>query len=409
MSKYKTNEIIAAVDIGTSKIVVLIAEINKEDQLKIIGMGIEKSVGLKKGVVINIEATVDSIHSAIRQAEELAGCEINTVFAGIAGNHVRSYDGHGFVRINEGEVSQSDIDGAIDASKAMKIPDEEHILHVLPKDFIIDGQDGISDPIGMSGVRLEADVHIVTVSKSAEENITKSLERCNLEVQEIVLEPLASSLSVLSDDEKDLGVCLVDIGGGTADIAVFKDGKIVTTRVIPIGGDHVTKDIAHELRTPQDEAEELKLKYACTPEMLDKLQTIEIPSLGDRAPRRTDLMVLAKVVEQRYKELFEVILAEIGKINFESLRAGVVLTGGTSQLHGCIKVAEQIFQTDVRLGSPRPMSGAFETIDSPIHSTGAGLLLYALNKYKINPLSLEQQKISQSFFEKVKSWFDSNL
>ena len=409
MSKYKTNEIIAAVDIGTSKIVVLIAEINEEDQLKIIGMGIEKSVGLKKGVVINIEATVDSIHSAIRQAEELAGCEINTVFAGIAGNHVRSYDGHGFVRINEGEVSQSDIDGAIDASKAMKIPDEEHILHVLPKDFIIDGQDGISDPIGMSGVRLEADVHIVTVSKSAEENITKSLERCNLEVQEIVLEPLASSLSVLSDDEKDLGVCLVDIGGGTADIAVFKDGKIVTTRVIPIGGDHVTKDIAHELRTPQDEAEELKLKYACTPEMLDKFQTIEIPSLGDRAPRRTDLMVLAKVVEQRYKELFEVILAEIGKINFESLRAGVVLTGGTSQLHGCTKVAEQIFQTDVRLGSPRPMSGAFETIDSPIHSTGAGLLLYALNKYKINPLSLEQQKISQSFFEKVKSWFDSNL
>ena len=409
MSKYKTNEIIAAVDIGTSKIVVLIAEINEEDQLKIIGMGIEKSVGLKKGVVINIEATVDSIHNAIRQAEELAGCEINTVFAGIAGNHVRSYDGHGFVRINEGEVSQSDIDGAIDASKAMKIPDEEHILHVLPKDFIIDGQDGISDPIGMSGVRLEADVHIVTVSKSAEENIIKSLERCNLEVQEIVLEPLASSLSVLSDDEKDLGVCLVDIGGGTADIAVFKDGQIVTTRVIPIGGDHVTKDIAHELRTPQDEAEELKLKYACTPEMLDKLQTIEIPSLGDRAPRRTDLMVLAKVVEQRYKELFEVILAEIGKINFESLRAGVVLTGGTSQLHGCIKIAEKIFQTDVRLGSPRPMSGAFETIDSPIHSTGAGLLLYALNKYKINPLSLEQQKISQSFFEKVKSWFDSNL
>jgi|TARA_B110000495_G_scaffold63650_1_gene54059 cell division protein FtsA len=409
MSKYKTNEIIAAVDIGTSKIVVLIAEINEEDQLKIIGMGIEKSVGLKKGVVINIEATVDSIHSAIRQAEELAGCEINTVFAGIAGNHVRSYDGHGFVRINEGEVSQSDIDGAIDASKAMKIPDEEHILHVLPKDFIIDGQDGISDPIGMSGVRLEADVHIVTVSKSAEENIIKSLERCNLEVQEIVLEPLASSLSVLSDDEKDLGVCLVDIGGGTADIAVFKDGQIVTTRVIPIGGDHVTKDIAHELRTPQDEAEELKLKYACTPEMLDKLQTIEIPSLGNRAPRRTDLMVLAKVVEQRYKELFEVIIAEIGKINFESLRAGVVLTGGTSQLHGCIKIAEKIFQTDVRLGSPRPMSGAFETIDSPIHSTGAGLLLYALNKYKINPLSLEQQKISQSFFEKVKSWFDSNL
>jgi cell division protein FtsA len=261
----------------------------------------------------------------------------------------------------------------------------------------------------MSGVRLEADVHIVTVSKSAEENIIKSLERCNLEVQEIVLEPLASSLSVLSDDEKDLGVCLVDIGGGTADIAVFKDGQIVTTRVIPIGGDHVTKDIAHELRTPQDEAEELKLKYACTPEMLDKLQTIEIPSLGNRAPRRTDLMVLAKVVEQRYKELFEVIIAEIGKINFESLRAGVVLTGGTSQLHGCIKIAEKIFQTDVRLGSPRPMSGAFETIDSPIHSTGAGLLLYALNKYKINPLSLEQQKISQSFFEKVKSWFDSNL
>ena len=240
---------------------------------------------------------------------------------------MRSYDGHGFVRINSGEVNGHDIAGAIDASKAMKIPSEERILHVLPKDYVIDGQDGIRDPMGMSGIRLEADVHIVTISRSAEENIVKSLERCDLEVQEIVLEPLASSMSVLTKDEKDLGVCLIDIGGGTTDIAIFKDGQILTTKVIPIGGDHVTIDIAHELKTPIDSAEEIKIKHACTLSQLNgSNDMIEVPSVGDRAPRQTDLKVLSTVVEQRYQELFEVVLDEIGKMNTDNLRAGIVLS-----------------------------------------------------------------------------------
>jgi cell division protein FtsA len=403
MSRSNSTEIIAAIDIGTSKIVALIAEINDDAELKIIGAGFNRSTGLKKGVVVNIEATIESITKAIEQAEKIAECEINTVFAGIAGSHVRSYDGHGFVRINSGEVNLRDIAGAIDASKAMKIPSEERILHVLPKDYVIDGQDGIRDPIGMSGIRLEADVHIVTISRSAEENIVKSLERCNLEVQEIVLEPLASSMSVLTKDEKDLGVCLIDIGGGTTDIAIFKDGQILTTKVIPIGGDHVTIDIAHELKTPIDSAEEIKIKLNGSNDM------IEVPSVGDRAPRQTDLKVLSTVVEQRYQELFEVVLDEIGKMNTDNLRAGIVLTGGTSQLSGAVQLAEDVFSSDVRLGYPRQMSGAFETINSPENATGAGLLLYALKKFRSNPEELIKQKSSASLIEKTKAWFNSNL
>ncbi len=410
MARTNSNEIIAAVDIGTSKIVVLIAEINHESDLKIIGTGTYKSSGLKKGVVVNIESTVDSIAQAIEQAEKFADCEINTVFAGIAGSHVRSYDGHGFVRINSGEVDYSDVEGAIDASKAMKIPSEERILHVLPKDYIIDGQEGIRDPIGMSGIRLEADVHIVTISRSAEENIIKSLERCDLEVQEIVLEPLASSMSVLSKDEKDLGVCLIDIGGGTTDIAIFKDGQILTTKVIPIGGDHVTKDIAHELKTPIESAEALKIEHACTLSHLNGTgESIEVPSVGDRAPRNTDIKILSAVVEQRYRELFEVVLEEIGKMNTDNLRAGIVLTGGTSQLAGAVELAEEVFSSDVRLGYPKPMSGAFETINSPENATGAGLLLYALKKFQSNPEELIKQKSSGSLIEKTRDWFKTNL
>ena len=410
MSRNNSTEIIAAIDIGTSKIVALIAEINDDAELKIIGAGFNRSTGLKKGVVVNIEATIDSIAKAIEQAEKIAECEINTVFAGIAGSHVRSYDGHGFVRISGGEVNGHDIAGAIDASKAMKIPSEERILHVLPKDYVIDGQDGIRDPIGMSGIRLEADVHIVTISRSAEENIVKSLERCNLEVQEIVLEPLASSMSVLTKDEKDLGVCLIDIGGGTTDIAIFKDGQILTTKVIPIGGDHVTIDIAHELKTPIDSAEEIKIKHACTLSQLNgSNDMIEVPSVGDRAPRQTEIKVLSTVVEQRYQELFEVVLDEIGKMNTKNLRAGIVLTGGTSLLSGAVQLAEEVFSSDVRLGYPRPMSGAFETINIPENATGAGLLLYALKKFKSNPEELIKQKSSASLIEKMKAWFNSNL
>ena len=410
MTRNNGNEIVAALDIGTSKILALVAEINDENELKVIGFGSEPSGGLKKGVVVNIEATVYSIDQAIREAERVAGCEINTVFAGIAGSHIRSFDGHGIVRINDGEVSQEDINGVIDASQAMNIPSDQRILHVLPKDFVIDGQEGIREPIGMSGVRLEADVHIVTVSRSAEQNIIKSMDRCGLEVQQIVLEQLASSFSVLSDDEKDLGVCLVDIGGGTSDIVVFMDGQIVATKVIPVGGNHVTNDIAYALRTPENEAEEIKIKHACTiSKMINKEELIEVPSVGNRSPRKIELERLASVVQARYEELFAVIDDEIGKMNIEKLRAGVVLTGGTSQLNGAKELAEEILETDIRVGFPKDMNGTFENINSPIHSTGAGLLLFALDKYKNNPDDLVKQKALESPWARVKSWLNSNL
>ena len=410
MTRNNGNEIVAALDIGTSKILALVAEINDENELKVIGFGSEPSGGLKKGVVVNIEATVYSIDQAIREAERVAGCEINTVFAGIAGSHIRSFDGHGIVRINDGEVSQEDINGVIDASQAMNIPSDQRILHVLPKDFVIDGQEGIREPIGMSGVRLEADVHIVTVSRSAEQNIIKSMDRCGLEVQQIVLEQLASSFSVLSDDEKDLGVCLVDIGGGTSDIVVFMDGQIVATKVIPVGGNHVTNDIAYALRTPENEAEEIKIKHACTiSKMINKEELIEVPSVGNRSPRKIELERLASVVQARYEELFAVIDDEIGKMNIEKLRAGVVLTGGTSQLNGAKELAEEILETDSRVGFPKDINGTFENINSPIHSTGAGLLLFALDKYKNNPDDLVKQKALESPWVRVKSWLNSNL
>ena len=410
MTRNNGNEIVAALDIGTSKILALVAEINDENELKVIGFGSEPSGGLKKGVVVNIEATVYSIDQAIREAERVAGCEINTVFAGIAGSHIRSFDGHGIVRINDGEVSQEDINGVIDASQAMNIPSDQRILHVLPKDFVIDGQEGIREPIGMSGVRLEADVHIVTVSRSAEQNIIKSMDRCGLEVQQMVLEQLASSFSVLSDDEKDLGVCLVDIGGGTSDIVVFMDGQIVATKVIPVGGNHVTNDIAYALRTPENEAEEIKIKHACTiSKMINKEELIEVPSVGNRSPRKIELERLASVVQARYEELFAVIDDEIGKMNIEKLRAGVVLTGGTSQLNGAKELAEEILETDIRVGFPKDINGTFENINSPIHSTGAGLLLLALDKYKNNPDDIVKQKALESPWVRVKSWLNSNL
>jgi cell division protein FtsA len=280
----------------------------------------------------------------------------------------------------------------------------------LPKDFVIDGQEGVREPIGMSGVRLEADVHIVTVSRSVEQNIIKSMERCGLEVQQIILGQLASSFSVLSNDEKDLGVCLVDIGGGTSDIVVFMGGQIVATKVIPIGGNHVTNDIAYALRTPEKEAEEIKINHACTTsKMVNKEELIEVPSVGNRSPRQIELERLASVVQARYEELFAVINDEIGKMNIEKLRAGIVLTGGTSQLNGAKELAEEILETDVRVGFPKDMNGTFENINSPIHATGVGLLLFALDKYKNNPHDLIKQKALESPWLRIKSWLKSNL
>ncbi|MCK5386836.1 MAG: cell division protein FtsA, partial [Gammaproteobacteria bacterium] len=374
MSKKMEKNLIVGLDIGTSKVVAIVGEITPDNEVEIIGLGSHPSRGLKKGVVVNIESTVQSIQRAIEEAELMSGCQIHSVYAGIAGSHVRSLNSHGIVAIRDKEVTQADVERVIDAARAVAIPADQKILHILPQEFIIDQQESIREPVGMSGVRLEAKVHMVTGAVSAAQNIIKCVRRCGLEVDDIILEQLASSHSVLTDDEKELGVCLVDIGGGTTDIAVFTEGAIRHTAVIPIAGDQVTNDIAVALRTPTQYAEEIKIKYACALTQLASVdETIEVPSVGDRPDRRLARQTLAEVVEPRYEELFTLIQAELRRSGFEDLcAAGIVLTGGSSKMEGAVELAEEIFHMPVRLGAPQYVTGLVDVVRNPIHSTGVG-------------------------------------
>jgi cell division protein FtsA len=378
MSKKSEREMIVGLDIGTSKVVAIVGEISPTGEIDIVGLGSHPSRGLKKGVVVNIESTVQSIQRAIEEAELMAGCQIHSVYTGIAGSHVRSLNSHGIVAIKDREVTTADVDRVIDAARAVAIPADQKILHILPQEFVIDGQEGIKEPVGMSGVRLEAKVHLITGAVSAAQNIVKCVRRCGLEVDDIILEQLASSYSVLTEDEKDLGVCLVDIGGGTTDIAIFCEGAIRHTAVIPIAGDQITNDIAVALRTPTQYAEEIKIKYACALKQLaNPDETIEVPSVGDRPPRKLSRMTLIDVVEPRYSELMDLVLAELRRSGFEDLiAAGVVLTGGSAKMEGVIELAEEIFNMPVRLGVPQFVSGLADVVRNPIHATGVGLLLF---------------------------------
>ena len=411
MSKKATNNLIVGLDIGTSKVVAIVGEITVEGDIDIIGIGTQPSRGLKKGVVVNIESTVQSIQRAVEEAELMAGCQIRSVYAGIAGSHIRSINSHGIVAIKEKEVTAADVARVIDAAKAVAIPADQRILHVLPQEFVIDNSEGIRDPISMSGVRLEAKVHLVTGAMSAAQNIIKCVRRCGLEVDDIILEQLASSAAVLTDDEKELGVCLVDIGGGTTDIAVFSDGAIRHTAVIPIAGDQVTNDIAVALRTPTQYADDLKIKYACALRQLtSEDETIEVPSVGDREPRRLARQTLAEVVEPRYEELLSLVQAELRRSGFEEIcAAGVVLTGGSSKMEGAIELAEEIFHMPVRLGYPQHISGLVDVVRNPIHSTGVGLLLFgnrqqsALSSYQLDEHS------EAGVWSRMKSWFQGNF
>ena len=378
MAKREERKLLVGLDIGTSKVVTIVGEISPENVLEVIGIGSNPSRGLKRGVVVNIESTVQSIQRAIEEAELMAGCEIHTVYSGIAGSHVRSLNSHGIVAIRDKEVSASDVDRVIDAARAVAIPADQKVLHVLPQEFLIDSQEGIREPIGMSGVRLEAKVHLVTGAVSAAQNIVKCIQRCGLDVEDVVLEQLASSHAVLTEDEKELGICLVDMGGGTTDIAVFCGGAIQHTAVIPIAGDQVTNDIAVSLRTPTQYAEEIKIKYACALSQLANVdETIEVPSVGDRPPRRLARQTLAEVVEPRYEELFSLVRDELRRSGFEELiAAGIVLTGGCAKMEGAIELAEEIFHVPVRLGIPQYVGGLSDVVRNPIHATGVGLLLY---------------------------------
>ena len=382
MSNASQNRMIVGLDIGTSKVVAIVGEINPEGRLEIIGLGSHASKGLKKGVVVNIDSTVQSIQRAIEEAELMAGCQIQSVYAGIAGNHIRSMGSHGIVAIRDREVFQPDIDRVIDAAQAVAIPADQKILHILPQEFIIDSQEGVKEPLGMSGVRLEAKVHLVTCAVNAAQNIEKCIKQCGLGVDDIILEQLASSYSVLTDDEKDLGVCLVDIGGGTSDIAIFTEGAIKHTAVIPIAGDQVTNDIAMALRTPTQNAEEIKIKYACAlASMAGENETIKVPSVGEREDRSLSRQALAEVVEPRYEELFTLIQTELRRSGFEELiAAGIVLTGGTSKMEGVVELAEEIFHMPVSIGKPKNVSGLSDIVRNPIYATAVGLLQYGASQ-----------------------------
>jgi len=411
MSKKLEKNLIVGLDIGTSKVVAIVGEITPGGEIEIIGIGSHPSRGLKKGVVVNIESTVQSIQRAVEEAELMAGCQIHSVFAGIAGSHIRSLNSHGIVAIRDKEVSIADVERVIDAARAVAIPADQKILHILPQEFIIDNQESIREPIGMSGVRLEAKVHMVTGAVSAAQNIIKCVRRCGLEVDDIILEQLASSHSVLTEDEKELGVCLVDIGGGTTDIAVFTEGAIRHTAVIPIAGDQVTNDIAVALRTPTQYAEEIKLKYACALTQLASIEeTIEVPSVGDRPARRLARQTLAEVVEPRYEELFTLIQAELRRSGFEDLcAAGVVLTGGSSKMEGAVELAEEIFHMPVRLGYPQYVTGLVDVVRTPIHATGVGLLLFGNQNRSMRESEARMGNGFNSVVQRMKSWFQGNF
>ena len=411
MSKKSDKGMIVGLDIGTSKVVAVVGELNPEGEIEIIGIGSHPSRGLKKGVVVNIESTVQSIHRAVEEAELMAGCQIHSVYAGIAGSHVKSLNSHGIVAIRDKEVTTYDVDRVIDAARAVAIPADQKVLHILPQEFIIDDQEGIREPVGMSGVRLEAKVHLVTGAVSAAQNIIKCVRRCGLEVDDIILEQLASSYSVLTDDEKELGVCLVDIGGGTTDIAVFTDGAIRHTAVIPIAGDQVTNDIAVALRTPTQSAEEIKIRYACALRQLaNPDEEIEVPSVGDRSPRRLARQTLAEVVEPRYEELMSLIQAELRRSGFEELiAAGVVLTGGSSKMEGVVDLAEEVFHMPVRLGLPQYISGLVDVVRNPIHATGVGLLLYGKQSLSSGQVDMSSSGKMQSVWDRMKNWFQGNF
>jgi cell division protein FtsA len=411
MAKKDEKDLIVGLDIGTSKVVAIVCEITSDDKIEIVGIGSHPSRGLKKGVVVNIESTVQSIQRAIEEAELMAGCEIHSVYAGIAGSHIRSLNSHGIVAIRDNEISANDVERVIDAARAVAIPADQKILHILPQEFIIDNQEGIREPIGMSGVRLEAKVHMVTGAVSAAQNIIKCVRRCGLEVDDIILEQLASSLAVLTDDEKELGICLVDIGGGTTDIAVFTDGSIRHTAVIPIAGDQVTNDIAVALRTPTQNAEEIKIKYGCAlTQLANPEETIEVPSVGERAARRLARHTLAEVVEPRYEELFTLIQAELRRSGFEDLiAAGIVLTGGSSKMEGVIDLAEEIFHAPVRLGLPQYVAGLADVVKNPIHATGVGLLLYGNRQRFAKRPSIKVSGGVKGVWERMKNWFQGNF
>jgi cell division protein FtsA len=406
----ETKNLVVALDIGTSKVAALVAELRPDGTLEILGMGGHESKGLTKGVVVNIESTVNAVQRALEEAELMADCKIATAFTGIAGSHIRSFNSTGMVAIKDREVSALDVERAIDTAKAVNIPTDQQILHVLRQEFIIDGQEDVREPIGMSGVRLEVKVHIVTGAVSAAQNIVKCVRRCGLEVNDLILQPLASSRAVLSEDEKDLGVCLVDVGGGTSDIAVFTHGAIRHTAVIPIAGDQITNDIAMALRTPTAEAELIKVRHGVALRQLaDPNEMIEVPGIGDRGPRVMSRQTLAEVIEPRVEELFSLVQQVLRESGFEELlSSGVVLTGGSAVMQGMVELGEEIFHMPVRVGLPRYAGGLADVVRSPRYATAVGLLLEGVQQVRQGHLA-RQDGSMRAVLGRMREWFQRNF
>jgi cell division protein FtsA len=377
------EELIVGLDIGTSKICCVVGEVRPDRMVDIIGMGSHPSIGLRKGVVINIENTVDSIKEAIEEAETMAGCEISSVYGGIAGGHIKGFNSHGVIALKKREVGKLDIERVIDAARALAIPMDREVIHTLPQEFIVDDQAGISDPTGMSGVRLEVKIHIVTGSVTSAQNIIKCANRAGLDVYDIVLESLASSEAVLTDEERNLGVALIDFGGGTTDLAIFSQGSIKHTFVLTLGGDNLTNDIAIGIRTPFKEAEKIKIRYGCgLTSLIGEDETIEVPSLGDRKPRTISRRLLGEILEPRVEELFSLIYQEMVRSGYDNLvSSGVVVTGGSAILPGVPEVVEQVFNMPARIGYPAGIGGLKEIVNSPMYATAVGLVPYKGYEY----------------------------
>ena len=411
MAKKSNSNLVVGLDIGTSKVLVIVMEVGEGGTMEVIGVGHHRAKGLRKGVVANIESTVQSIQRAVEEAELMAGCQIYSVFAGIAGAHISSINSHGVVAIKDNEVTENDIERVIDAARAMAIPNDQRILHVLPQDYVIDGQDGIREPVGMCGVRMEARVHMITGAVSAAQNIVKCIRRCGLEVDDIILEQIASSEAVLTEDEKELGVCMIDIGGGTTDIAIFNEGSIRHTAVIPIAGDQVTNDIAVAFHTPTQAAEDIKKRFGCTlVQLVDENQTIETPSMGGRPPRSLSRRNLAEIIEPRVEELMLLIQAEIRKSGFEEMiGSGIVLTGGSSRIEGMMDLAEEIFHLPVRQGLPNYEGSLSEVIQNPIYSTGIGLAQFGYRHGGSQPATPSHSARVGSVFDRMKGWFKGSF
>ncbi len=412
MSRAKEEKnFIIGLDVGTSKVVAIVAELMADGGMNVIGLGQHVSRGLKKGVVINIDSTVNAIQRAIEEAELMADCTIKNVFTGIAGSHVQSINARGMVKIKDAEVTQADVARVIETAQAIALPSDQQILHILTQEYIIDGQEDVREPLGMSGMKLEVKVHIVTGAVAAAQNIVKSIKRCGLEVTDLILQPLASSEAVLTEDEKELGVCLVDIGGGTTDIAVFKQGAIRHTAVIPIAGDQITNDVAVALRTPTQSAEDIKIKHGCALRQLaDPREVVEVQGTDGREGRQLSVQTLAEVIEPRVVELYEFVLAELRRSGLEEMIAsGIVITGGSAMMKGMVELGEEIFHMPVRLGLPRYVGGLSEVVSNPRYATGVGLLLIGKRQVAQQiQVSLDANSFGR-ILERMKSWFQGNF